>query len=186
MNKFNVTASTLVIVACTAGALQAAQTTSKDAQLLASAASAAPRAIGSKATVMALGANGKMTTLRAGSNGWTCFPDDPGSPGNDPMCLDRNGMAWMTALMGHKVPPAGKVGLSYMLQGGSDASNVDPRATKPPAGAKWVSTGPHVMILSAAAATASGYPTGQQNPDTSKPYIMYGGTPYQHIMLPIR
>lgn len=186
MNKFNVTLSMIAAIVCTAGILQAAQPTSKDAQLIASAGAAAPLAIGSKATVMMIGANGKMTTLRAGSNGWTCFPDDPSTPGKDPMCVDHNGLAWMAALLAHKAPPAGKAGLSYMLQGGSDASNLDPRMTKPPAGAKWVSTGPHIMILSATAAAASGYPTRERNPDTTKPYIMYGGTPYQHIMVPVR
>jgi hypothetical protein len=38
--------------------------------------------------------------------------------------------------MDHKDAPKGKMGLVYMLQGGSDASNDDPFATQPPAGAK--------------------------------------------------
>jgi hypothetical protein len=149
---------------------------------VASAVSAAPASIGKAATVMSL----DMKVLRKGTNDWTCFPDDPGTPGNDPMCFDRNGMAWMTALTQHKAPPKGAVGFCYMLQGGSDASNLDPFATKPPAGSKWVTTGPHVMILSAAVAAASGYPTKQANPDTSRPYVMFGGTPYAHIMAPVR
>ena len=33
-----------------------------------------------------------------------------------------------------------------MLKGGSDASNDDAFASEPPAGKKWVQTGPHVMI----------------------------------------
>ena len=45
-------------------------------------------------------------------------------------------MQWLQALMGHKEPPKGKVGLVYMLQGGSDASNDDPYATSPPQGKK--------------------------------------------------
>ena len=149
---------------------------------IASAVAAAPQSIGQAATVMSL----DMKVLRKGTNGWTCFPDDPGTPGNDPMCFDKNGMAWMTALMQHKPPPKGLVGLSYMLQGGSDASNLDPFAMKPPSGAKWVTTGPHLMILSVAVAAASGYPTKQANPDASRPYVMFGGTPYAHIMVPVR
>ena len=32
----------------------------------------------------------------------------------------------------------------------------------------------------------SRYPTKQAAPDTSKPYVMYGGTPYAHIMFPVK
>jgi len=156
-----------------------------DAQLIANASSAAPASIGRNATVVAPGPGGKMRTLRRGTNGWTCMPDDPGTPGNDPMCVDRNGMAWAEAWMGHKAPDAGKPGLAYMLQGGYDASNTDPFATKPARGASWVRTGPHVMILDRNAAAASGY-SGGPNPDTSRPYVMFGGTPYAHIMMPVR
>lgn len=148
---------------------------------IASATSAAPPTIGRAATVMSM--DGKV--LRKGTNGWTCFPDDPGSPGNDPMCVDKNGLAWFNALMAKKPPPP-VAGMAYMLQGGSDASNLDPFATKPPSGAKWVTTGPHMMILSASVAAASGYPNKQANPDTTKPYVMYGGTPYAHIMFPVK
>lgn len=152
--------------------------------LIASATSAAPRAIGDNASVVQMTDKG-MVTLRKGTNGWTCMPDDPGTPGTDPMCVDENGWLWAAAWMDHKDPPADKPGMAYMLQGGSDASNVDPYATRPD-GKGWVSTGPHVMILSATAAKASGYPAGQKDPDTSKPYVMFAGTPYAHIMLPVK
>lgn len=148
---------------------------------IASATSAAPAAIGAHASVMTM--DGKV--LRKGTNGWTCMPDDPGTPGNDPMCLDRAGMAWLKAWMAKKTPPA-TPGFAYMLQGGSDASNLDPFLEKPAAGQAWVATGPHIMILSASAAAASGYPSGEAKPDTRRPYIMYGGTPYAHIMFPTR
>lgn len=146
-----------------------------------SAISAAPASIQSAAAVMTM--DGKV--LRKGTNGWTCYPDDPASPGNDPMCVDKNGLAWVNAEMAKKPPPKA-VGLAYMLQQGSDASNLDPSLAKPPAGQKWVTTGPHMMILSAEVAAASGYPTKQANPDTTKPYVMYGGTPYAHIMFPVK
>jgi len=50
----------------------------------------------------------KVRTLRQGKNEYTCVPDDPGSPGNDPMCLDRNAMLWLQAWMDHKDAPKGK------------------------------------------------------------------------------
>jgi hypothetical protein len=152
---------------------------------IASAMSAAPRAISADATVVDLGADGKMTTLRKGTNGFTCMPDDPSTPGPDPMCADANAMVWLDAWLAHKTPADGKVGFIYMLRGGMDASNTDAFATKPAAGAHWVKTGPHVMIVGAGADFYAAYPKGE-NPDTRVPYVMWAGTPYQHLMAPVK
>ena len=38
-------------------------------------------------TRIAMGADG-MRDLRKSSNGWVCVPDDPNTPGGDPMCAD--------------------------------------------------------------------------------------------------
>lgn len=72
---------------------------------------------------MTLDDKGQMKHLREGTNGWTCMPDTPTSPGPDPMCLDANGMEWAGAWLSHKAPPTGKMGFGFMLAGGSDASN---------------------------------------------------------------
>ena len=152
---------------------------STDAEKIASAKSAAPAAIAAGATIM------DMTTMKAlktGTNGWTCMPDGP-SPGVDPMCLDKNGMEWASALMAKKDPPAGKMGFGYMLAGGSDASNTDPFATEPKPGGQWVDTGPHVMVLNIGNSFV-GYPTTAAN--TKVPYVMFPGTPYAHLMLPVK
>jgi hypothetical protein len=138
--------------------------------------------IASDASVITVDAAGKMTSLRKGTNGWTCMPDNPQTPGKDPMCMDANALKWAEAWMGHKPPPPNNVGLMYMLQGGSDASNVDPWGAKPADG-KWIETGPHVMIVGADSLNKL-YPS-DANPDTSKPYVMFGGTPYAHMMIPI-
>ena len=153
-----------------------------DAQLIASAMSAGPRSISQDATVIVMDGD-KMRTLRQGKGEYTCVPDDPSTPGNDPMCLDRNAMEWLQALMEHKEAPKGKLGLVYMLQGGSDASNSDPFATSPPAGAKWVTTGPHVMVVGMAGMLGD-LPKTAEAPD--KPYVMFPGTSYEHIMMPVR
>ncbi|GAC1580048.1 MAG: hypothetical protein NVS3B5_13460 [Sphingomicrobium sp.] len=149
------------------------------ATLIADALGAAPASVARGATVM----TGDGKVLRKGTNGWTCMPDDPSTPGRDPMCLDKAGLSWAMAMIGHKPPPSGAIGMAYMLKGGSDASNLDPYAKGH--GGGWVTTGPHVMILSAQAARESGYPGGARS-DTSKPYVMFAGTPYAHIMLPVR
>jgi len=111
--------------------------------------------------------------------------DNPTTPGPDPMCMDKPALEWGGAWMGHKDPPAGKVGLMYMLEGGTDASNTDPYATAPTASNHWVQTGPHVMIVGADAAFYDGYPKAP-DPDTAVPYVMWAGTPYQHLMVPVK
>jgi hypothetical protein len=75
------------------------------------------------------------------------------------------------------------LGFGYMLAGGSDASNTDPVAEKPKDGEKWVTTGPHVMVLHSGDRFA-GYPTTAN--DTTKPDVMYAGTSYAHRMIPVK
>ena len=147
-----------------------------------SAEAAAPASIAHDAAVITVDASGAVKSLREGTNGWTCMPDNPKTPGTDPMCMDENAMKWAQAWMGHKPPPANNVGLMYMLQGGSDASNTDPWGEKP-ANGKWIETGPHVMVVGADSLNKLYSATAA--PDTSKPYVMFGGTPYAHLMVPI-
>jgi hypothetical protein len=157
----------------------------EDKKLIKSAMQAAPKKVSANATIIAMEADGKMRTLREGTNGFTCIPDNPATPGPDPMCMDKAAWEWAGAWMGHKTPPAGKVGFMYMLAGGTDASNTDPYATKPAAESHWIKTGPHLMIVGADASFYDMYPKNAE-PDTSVPYIMWAGTPYQHLMVPIK
>jgi hypothetical protein len=156
-----------------------------DAELIKSAMSAAPTAVSKHATIVAMGADGKMRTLRKGTNGFTCMPDNPATPGPDPMCMDANAMEWVHAWVAHKPPPAGKIGLMYMLEGGTDASNTDPYAEKPTVENHWIKTGPHLMIVGADASFYDQYPKAA-DPDTSVPYVMWAGTPYNHLMAPVK
>ena len=150
---------------------------------IASAMAAAPEAVGSGAAIATIGEDGSMATLREGTNGFTCMPDSPATPGPDPMCMDKNAMDWAMAWIGRTAPPTDRPGIMYMLAGGTDASNTDPYATKPAEGANWVETGPHMMIVGSAAAL-EGYPASE-SPDTSVPYVMWAGTPYAHLMVPV-
>jgi hypothetical protein len=156
-----------------------------DDQLIQSAMKAAPAKVAAGAKIVAADDKGGMRTLREGSNGFTCMPDNPTTPGPDPMCMDAAAMDWAGAWVGHKPPPSGKIGLMYMLSGGTDASNTDPYATKPDASNHWVETGAHVMIVGADQAFYDMYPK-DADPDTSVPYVMWPGTPYQHLMIPIK
>src|ERR1700693_6116411 len=117
-----------------------------DADLIKSAMSAAPAGVAKNATIVTMEADGKMRTLRKGTNEFTCMPDNPATPGPDPMCMDKNAMAWVHAWASHTSPTVGKVGFMYMLEAGTDASNTDPYAQKPSASNHWINTGPHGMI----------------------------------------
>lgn len=162
----------------------AAAATSSSSDPIASAESAAPASLSHNASVMVADASGAMKEVRKGTNGWTCIPDDPNTPGPDPMCFDANAGKWVQAMLGHKPPPSDTPGVMYMLEGGTDASNTDPYAAKPTADNDWIKTGPHIMIVGNKEMLA-GYPSGAK-PDTSVPYVMWAGTPYAHLMVPVK
>jgi hypothetical protein len=154
-----------------------------DADKIANAMAAAPQAIAKDAAVVEPDAQMKIRTIRAGTNGWTCIPDSPQSPGIDPMCVDKNGLDWLNAYLTKKAPPKDKIGFAYMLAGGSDASNEDPYATGPAAGHQWIDTGPHVMLFNVEG-KLEGYPASHDNPKA--PYWMWSKTPYAHLMIPVK
>jgi hypothetical protein len=149
------------------------------------AMSAAPAAVSKSATILdfpkAEGA--VMATLRAGSNGWTCLPDDPHTAVNDPICMDKQAAAFFGAWMAHKQPETSGAGLAYMLQGGTTPSNTDPFATKPVAGHKATTVGPHIMVTPAGTLGPGAYTT---DPDKGVPWVMWGGSPYAHFMMPVK
>jgi hypothetical protein len=149
-----------------------------ESAIIAKATQAAPPDIGRGAAVMGM-VDGKMKELRPGSNGWMCMLDLAG----DSMCLDKEWQAWGDAWMNKKDPPKPKsVGVAYMLKGDKGASNTDPYATKPTPDNNWVVSGPHIMILPTDVSQLEAYPT-----DWTKggPWVMWKGTPYAHIMVPI-
>lgn len=149
------------------------------------AMSAAPDAISKDATVLDWPAKegDAMKNLRAGTNTWTCLPDTPTSPGNDPICVDEMAMQWFAAYMSQESPKIAQAGIGYMLQGGSDPSNTDPFATEPKAGESWVTAPPHIMVFPASKLDAKVYGT---DPMGGRPWIMWAGTPYEHLMIPVQ
>jgi hypothetical protein len=141
-----------------------------------SAMSAGPSTLTENATIM----DGEVV-LREGSNGWTCFPDTPGTPGADPLCLDETWMGWLQALVAGEEPDTQVVGLAYMLSGGSD-SNIDPFAAGPEEGNEWVISPAHVMVIMPGDIDQTVFTT---DPLSGGPWIMWAGTPYEHIMVPV-
>ena len=165
----------LFAVAVTASARQGQLS---DSDYIAQALSAAPEAVAKGAAVVRAEKGGSMRTLREGNNGFTCM-----IMGTDNrMCNDRNSREFIHAVTKH-VPPPNKVGISYMLTRDDGASITDPYATRKTADNHWVVTGPHIMLFGPPS-KALGY-TEAKDPDPSKPYMMWAGTPYEHAMIPV-
>jgi hypothetical protein len=151
---------------------------------IADAMRAGPSSLSNDATILdyEMDEAGNFVVLRDGSNGWACLPDTPGTPSDDPMCFDQAWMEWMQAFMAGEEPTTTVPGLAYMLQGGTDASNTDPFATEPAAGEEWVVSAPHVMLITHEELDQTVFST---DPDSGGPWIMFAGTPYEHIMMPV-
>ena len=145
---------------------------------IARAMSAAPPSISAEATIM----DNDGTVLREGSNGWTCLPNT--FPGDQaPLCNDPLWMEMMTA-MGNQAPfETDSVGISYMLQGdiGAGVSNSNPFHHDHANAEDYTETGPHLMII-VPKALLEGV---TDDPSQGGPYVMWGDTPYAHIMVPV-
>lgn len=148
------------------------------------AMSSAPKSIAEHATIMDWPkAEGEQpSVLQDGTNGWTCFPDNPKSEGNDPMCVDDQWMAFFDAYMKQETPKITKMGIGYMLAGDSFVSNTDPFAKEETPDNEWGQEGPHLMVV-----VPNNEILQDLNTDRTKgePYVMFRNTPYAHIMIPV-
>jgi hypothetical protein len=149
-----------------------------DADYMKRVSAAAPPQIVEQATILRMNGN-DMQTLKKGSNEWTCMIAN-----EVPMCMDPGAMEWAHAWQTHAAP-TGKTGFIYMLAGDTGGSNTDPYATAKAADNHWIQTGSHVMIVGAAAKTMTGYPRNP-DPDPTKPYVMWPGSAYEHLMIPVK
>jgi hypothetical protein len=158
------------------------------AQKIANAMSAAPTEISRNATILDWPetAGGQPKQLRAGTNGWVCFPNTPmefaGASGDDPMCVDKQWQAWADAWEKKAPPKITGTGIAYMLKGDKGASNTDPFATGPTATNDWVVAPPHIMVLYEDLKMLDAFPT---DPKSGGPWVMWKGTPYAHLMVPV-
>ena len=149
-----------------------------DAQKLADALSAAPPTLRDQVTVM----DWDHRVLKKGGDQYMCFPTPPQMKGKAPMCMDGPWMEWAKA-WGEKKPfVATSLGISYMLGGDDGASNIDPYAEGPSKDNQWIVEGPHLMIIVPDNKWLDSLPT---DPYAGGPYVMWKGTPYAHIMVPV-
>lgn len=142
---------------------------------IANAMSAGPSVIAQEATILDYpeGWPGKwpnkqaepLVQLRPGSNGWTCFPDAPNTPGNDPLCVNETYMEVIKARYALVDSPSSGIGIGYMLQEGA------------PAGSP-----PHMMIFvpgSNEGLSAFGTDPGPL------PWVMFPETTHAHLMVTV-
>lgn len=162
---------------------------------IANATSAAPASISDSATVMdwPAGEEGRMITLRKGSNNFTCMPDRPDTPANDPMCLDKPWMQWLNAWINDEVFKTGQIGFGYMLQGGIIGNNTEHNYHGNSEQEGSIRNGgedhekkemapPHVMILVPDTMLLNTLP---QKPKSGGPWVVCHGTSFAYIAVPL-
>jgi len=172
-----IAAITILAVIAIAAVLPAGADSSKEAKIV-RAMQAAPESISKNATIM----DTDGTILRPGLNGWHCLPT-AGAPGSShPMCNDEVWMRLMKAVGDKADFKTERIGISYMLEGDDPVSNTDPFDTKRDPGEVWVQEGPHLMIVVPDPKMLKGI---SDDPNNGGPYIMWKGTPYAHIMVPV-
>ena len=168
--------SLVIPIVCTA---QDEMSDDDSAAMIASAVSAAPASLSDSAAVM----DWEHNVLREGSNGFTCFPDNPETDGNDPACLDSEWIAFFGAWMNKEEYKPSGYGIGYMLVGSSPNSNTDPFAEGPTDDNEWMTESmPHVMVIVPDPSTLDGMNT---DPSTGTPFVMWRGTDMAHVMMPM-
>lgn len=123
------------------------------------------------------------TVVREGNNGWTCLPNRPDTPGNDPWCVDETWLGFIDALFNGREPNYTTLGTAYMLMGDTPVSNTDPAATEKTNDADWVEDlGAHLMML---VPDKNALRNVSTDPYNGGPWVMWPDTPYVHLMIPI-
>lgn len=145
------------------------------AALIDLARSAAPDLVSANATVMYRG-----EVLASGSNSWVCMPETVADD-NAPMCNDATWMEMMKAVSEKAPFTASQLGISYMLQGDGGVSNSTPYHEDHQSAKDYIQEGPHLMVILPKEMLAG----ITRDPHAGGPYVMWGDTPYAHIMIPI-
>ncbi|MDG2063330.1 MAG: hypothetical protein P8J67_07240 [Flavobacteriaceae bacterium] len=153
---------------------------------------AAPSFIATNCTV--IDSDGK-TILREGTNGWTAMAGNPrgmSDPDNGwkdpheamPMVMDTQAMKWAMAYMSGKKPELDHDGWMYMLHGDMGEDNTKQLVFNKEDAAEghWIESGSHLMLMPKDPSSLIGQTT---NFNSGSPYIMFEGTGYDHIMIPL-
>ena len=184
--RLMVTLMLFTLIATTASSLAQQSQTMSDEEKIADAMSAAPASIAENATILEWPseAGGEFRVLREGTNGWWCIASTPAAVMaglQDPTCDDEVWQELDTAYVEGQEPNIERIGIAYMLSGDAGLSNTDPFATGPTDDNEWHVSSPHIMIVM----PDMNYEGVSTDPHNGGPYVMWAGTPYAHIMVPI-
>ena len=191
--KTKTIATLILTVSAVHAAAEHHQTTAADhrsaAWQIKAYSTAAPEFIGRSATI--IGISGDV--LREGSNGWTCQSANPRpvpaagwSSAHEAMaaCHDGEGMKWMAGYMTGEKPQMTRDTFMWMLHGDMGEDNTKPavfdEADATPG--EWIESGPHLMLMPMDPASLAHFPTDF---NTGAPYVMFSGTDYAHLMIPV-
>jgi hypothetical protein len=99
-------------------------------------------------------------------------------------CHDGEGMKWMTGYMAGEKPQMTRDTFMWMLHGDMGEDNTKPAVfdKEDSTPGEWIESGPHLMLMPMDPASLAHFPT---NFDTGAPYVMFSGTDYAHLMIPV-
>ena len=142
---------------------------------------AAPKHIAKQAGVMVFGKDGVLTEVKKSENGFTCIPTVMNLPVPDPICMDAAAHQWMRDIMNNAPKPSNTIpGIAYMAHGGSHFEKDHKVVMQKEDGAQIVKEPPHWMVMWPFDPGATKLPT---TPNPSGSYIMFGDSPYAHLMI---
>ena len=135
------------------------------------------------------------TVLREGTNGWTAMAGNPrgmSDPENGwknpheamPMVGDAQAMKVMEAFMAGTLPQLDHDGWAWMLHGDMGEDNTTPMVfdKEDSTEGEWIESGPHLMLFPKDPSSLEGNTTDFMS---GAPYIMFKGTGYDHLMIPV-
>ena len=90
----------------------------------------------------------------------------------------------MMGYMAGKAPDMERDTFMWMLHGdmGEDNTKAGVLNETDAEPGQWIESGPHLMLMPKDPATLANYPTDFT---TGGPYVMFPGTPYAHLMIPV-
>jgi hypothetical protein len=152
---------------------------------------AAPSFIASECAVLDVDG----TLLREGTNGWTAMaanprgmadPENGWKDAHEAMAMvgDAQAMKWAMAFMNGKTPEMDHDGWAWMLHGDMGEDNTKQLVFKKEDATEghWIESGAHLMLMPKDPSSLKGQTTDF---NSGAPYIMFEGTGYDHIMIPV-
>ena len=152
---------------------------------------AAPSFIASECAVLDVDG----TLLREGTNGWTAMaanprgmadPENGWKDAHEAMAMvgDAQAMKWAMAYMSGKTPEMDHDGWAWMLHGDMGEDNTKQLVFKKEDATEghWIESGAHLMLMPKDPSSLKGQTTDF---NSGAPYIMFEGTGYDHIMIPV-